>query len=193
VARRSDDRELIELLAGGLEGLSTTSPDATAVALALCRDEPEMVGIVATACAQRSHDRGDVITEVSAWEEAACAAARIGDKATARDHAHNALVLTQNMEAPALSNRVVSRLRPFGLRLDPAVTRDRPRYGWGSLTRTEVTVAELVAAGLSGSEIATRLYISPRTVQTHVSHALTKLGLRTRIDLATFVVAQQQH
>ena len=89
-----------------------------------------------------------------------------------------------------MSARIASRLRPMGLRIDPNAVRDRPRHGWESLTKTEVTVAELVAAGLSGSEIATRLFISPRTVQTHVSHALSKLGLRTRVELAAYVAGR---
>nr|WP_261977733.1 helix-turn-helix transcriptional regulator [Gordonia sp. NB41Y] len=89
------------------------------------------------------------------------------------------------------STRISSRLRALGLRLDPKAVRDRPRTGWDSLTRSEVTVAELVADGLSGPEIAQRLVLSRRTVQTHVSHALTKLGLRTRVELAALVVARR--
>ncbi|MCZ4535234.1 helix-turn-helix transcriptional regulator [Gordonia terrae] len=46
---------------------------------------------------------------------------------------------------------------------------------------------------MSGGEIADRLFISTRTVQTHVSHALAKLGLRTRVELAAFVVGRQQN
>ena len=99
--------------------------------------------------------------------------------------------LTRSMGASTSSARVASRLRPLGVRLDPTA-RDRPTHGWESLTKTETTVAELVAAGMSGGEIADRLFISTRTVQTHVSHALAKLGLRTRVELAAFVVGRQQ-
>ena len=45
-------------------------------------------------------------------------------------------------------------------------------------------MVEQVAAGRTGPEIAQRLNISPRTVQTHVSHVLTKLGLSHRVELA---------
>jgi predicted ATPase/DNA-binding CsgD family transcriptional regulator/Tfp pilus assembly protein PilF len=60
--------------------------------------------------------------------------------------------------------------------------------GWESLTNAEQDVAVLVAEGLSNPEIATRLFISRRTVENHVSHALSKLGLRSRVELAVEAV-----
>jgi DNA-binding NarL/FixJ family response regulator len=45
-------------------------------------------------------------------------------------------------------------------------------------------VARLVASALSNPQIAERLFLSRRTVQTHVSHILTKLDLHSRIDIA---------
>ena len=53
----------------------------------------------------------------------------------------------------------------------------------GRLTRRESEVAELVARGMTNREIAARLYISTRTVETHVDHILTKLDLSTRTQL----------
>jgi len=53
------------------------------------------------------------------------------------------------------------------------------------LTRAERQVAELVAAGLANSEIAASLFISRRTVETHLTHIFRKLDLRTRTQLAT--------
>ncbi len=62
--------------------------------------------------------------------------------------------------------------------------RKRPSTGWASLTPTELDVARLVSEGLANKEIATRLFISPRTVQTHLTHVYTKLGLTSRVQLA---------
>jgi DNA-binding CsgD family transcriptional regulator len=56
--------------------------------------------------------------------------------------------------------------------------------GWENLTKAEVKMSDMVAKGLSNPEIARRLFISRRTVQTHVSHALEKLGLSSRVELA---------
>lgn len=60
----------------------------------------------------------------------------------------------------------------------------------GRLTPREAEVAALVARGLTNREIAGELYLSVRTVEVHVDHALTKLGFRTRTQLAAWVVGE---
>jgi pimeloyl-ACP methyl ester carboxylesterase/DNA-binding CsgD family transcriptional regulator len=62
--------------------------------------------------------------------------------------------------------------------------RNRPSYGWESLTETELDVVRFVADGLTNQEIASRLYVSPRTIETHVAHAFMKLGFTHRSELA---------
>jgi len=61
--------------------------------------------------------------------------------------------------------------------------RKRPSSGWASLTPTELEVVRLVSAGLANNDIATQLFVSPRTVQTHLSHVYTKLGVHSRVQL----------
>ena len=61
--------------------------------------------------------------------------------------------------------------------------RKRPTSGWASLTPTERDVVRLVSEGLGNNDIATRLFVSPRTVQTHLTHVYTKLGLTSRVQL----------
>ena len=55
------------------------------------------------------------------------------------------------------------------------------------LSPREREVALLVACGLSNHRIATELVIGARTVQTHVSHILAKLGLSSRVQVASWV------
>jgi DNA-binding NarL/FixJ family response regulator len=62
--------------------------------------------------------------------------------------------------------------------------RKRPARGWASLTSTERDVVRLVSDGLANKDIAARLFVSPRTVQTHLTHVYTKLGLTSRVQLA---------
>ncbi len=62
--------------------------------------------------------------------------------------------------------------------------RKRPSTGWASLTPAELDVVRLVSEGLGNKEIATKLFISPRTVETHLTHVYTKLGLASRVQLA---------
>jgi predicted ATPase/class 3 adenylate cyclase/DNA-binding CsgD family transcriptional regulator len=61
--------------------------------------------------------------------------------------------------------------------------RKRPTSGWASLTPTERDVVRLVSEGLSNNDVATRLFVSPRTVQTHLTHVYTKLSLTSRVQL----------
>jgi DNA-binding CsgD family transcriptional regulator len=44
-------------------------------------------------------------------------------------------------------------------------------------------VVRLVSDGLANKDIATRLFVSPRKVQTHLTHVYTKLGLTSRVQL----------
>ncbi|OBK18855.1 helix-turn-helix transcriptional regulator [Mycobacterium asiaticum] len=62
--------------------------------------------------------------------------------------------------------------------------RKRPTSGWAALTPTELEVARLVSEGLANKDIAETMFISPRTVQAHLTHMYTKLGFSSRLQLA---------
>ena len=62
--------------------------------------------------------------------------------------------------------------------------RRRAASGWASLTRAELDVARLVSEGLGNKDVAARLFVSPRTVQAHLTHIYAKLGLSSRVQLA---------
>ncbi len=61
--------------------------------------------------------------------------------------------------------------------------RKRPASGWASLTPAELDVVRLVAEGLGNNDVGSRLFVSPRTVQTHLTHVYAKLGLTSRVQL----------
>lgn len=66
--------------------------------------------------------------------------------------------------------------------------RKRPATGWASLTPTELDVVHLAADGLGNKDIGARLFISPRTVQSHLTHVYAKLGIASRVQLVQEVL-----
>jgi DNA-binding CsgD family transcriptional regulator len=64
----------------------------------------------------------------------------------------------------------------------------RDRVGWLSLTEAERQVVALAAQGLSNTEIASQLFVSRFTVETHLKHVFTKLGVRSRAELASVAI-----
>ncbi len=56
------------------------------------------------------------------------------------------------------------------------------------LTKQEHRVLECVALGWRNAKIASELYISPRTVETHLYHIFSKLGVSSRTEAALFVL-----
>ncbi|WP_432114450.1 response regulator [Streptomyces sp. S1] len=106
--------------------------------------------------------------------------------------------LTKEVE-PAELRRAVEVVAAGDSLLSPGVTRrvverfahrPRPTAVLDALTARENEVVRLVAEGLSNDEIATALVISPMTAKTHVSRAITKLGLRDRVQL---VITAYEH
>lgn len=67
--------------------------------------------------------------------------------------------------------------------LAPDAATARPAGPGGELSEREVEVLTLLATGLTNSEIAERLYVSVRTVETHRAHIHLKLNVRTRAEI----------
>jgi DNA-binding CsgD family transcriptional regulator len=87
--------------------------------------------------------------------------------------------------------RAESRLRPYGIKRGVRGRRGpRPASGWAALTSTEVKIAALVARGDSTADIARSMFLSRRTVQTYISHILTKLGANGRADIVREALLQ---
>ena len=62
----------------------------------------------------------------------------------------------------------------------------------GPLTRREWEISELVADGLTNREMATRLFITEASVDTHLAHVREKLGFHTRAEVARWVTERRQ-
>jgi DNA-binding NarL/FixJ family response regulator len=125
--------------------------------------------------------------EAQAREHAAEVLAAAGREREARLQLEGALDRYAGLNATWDAARADARLRVYGIRRGVHGPRRRPKAGWDALTDTEQTVAALLAEGLSNPDIASRMFISRRTVQFHVSNILAKLGLSSRVELATLV------
>ena len=119
-----------------------------------------------------------------ACEDAGAAFARRGLVDRARPLMEQAVEIYERLGAARDLARTEAVLRAAGIRRGRRGARRRPQHGWSSLTPTEQTVARLVAEGLSNPQIGDRLYVSRRTVQTHLAHVFTKLDISARSQLA---------
>jgi DNA-binding CsgD family transcriptional regulator/tetratricopeptide (TPR) repeat protein len=127
---------------------------------------------------------GQPLQRAAALEDAAALAAATGDRAGARAALAGARELYEGLGARWAVSRAESRLRALGMGGTRPGYRARPVTGWAALTPTELKVGQLVAAGMSNPDIASELFLSRNTVQTHVSHILAKLGARSRAEIA---------
>jgi DNA-binding NarL/FixJ family response regulator len=134
--------------------------------------------------ASRNEELANPLAAGQCYEEAAVLLAQDGNQAEARAALTRAAAIYTDLDARWDIRRADARLRATGIRRGPNSVRRQPTTGWDALTLTEQRVAALVAQGLSNPDIGTELLISRRTVQTHVSHILTKLGHSSRIEIA---------
>jgi DNA-binding CsgD family transcriptional regulator len=93
------------------------------------------------------------------------------------------LALYTELGATWDARRVRSRLRELGVRRRLVITEPETS-GWPAMTTSERSVARLVAEGLTNREVADRLFVSPHTVNSHLRHIFSKLGINSRVELA---------
>jgi DNA-binding CsgD family transcriptional regulator/tetratricopeptide (TPR) repeat protein len=98
-----------------------------------------------------------------------------------------ALTILDELGAAPAAALLRKRMREQGLRGIPRGSRESTRANPHGLTRREAEVLELLAEGLRNSAIAKRLYLSPKTVDHHVSAVLAKLGVPSRAEAAALV------
>ena len=125
-----------------------------------------------------------VVEKAMACEDAARSLARRGKTSDARALFEEALATFEGLGAVHDSSRVLAAMRSAGLRRGSRSPRRRAATGWDALTPTEVEVARLTIEGHSNPKIAEQMFVSKRTVQTHLSHIFGKLGISSRVDLA---------
>jgi DNA-binding CsgD family transcriptional regulator len=153
---------------------------------------------------------GDQAGAEAAWTEAAEEARRLGQRGLLwRIHAHLSRLLrdrgerTRSLHQLATAQELVQTLAATitepdrrdaflaaaAAELPVRVTaREADKMAFGGLTQRERELAVLVASGLSNAQIAGRLVISERTVETHVTNILGKLTFSSRSQIAAWAV-----
>ena len=155
---------------------------------------PRAIGVALRACAAVEEDRRterlreatEVLRGSQARLECAYALAdlgaalrRKGQRSAARQHLLEALELADRLGAARLEGLVRAELAALGT---------RPRHsaisGHDALTASEARVARMAADGMSNKQIAQALFVTYKTVDTHLYRAYKKLGITSRGDLA---------
>lgn len=135
---------------------------------------------------------GDWAGAAAIWDELGCPyeAARARADSADEKNLREALVAFEQLGAQPAAAAVARRLRAGGATAIPRGQRPQTRSNPAHLTAREAEIANLVAMGMSNGEIARRLFLSPKTVERHVSAVLLKLGVARRVDVPDAVRAQ---
>ncbi|MEU0503397.1 AAA family ATPase [Nocardia sp. NPDC005998] len=150
----------------------------------LCRGVAERDPAVLRTAAAEFRRAGRPFYEAQAYENAAVLFAADGAGSDARSALDAAVELYSGLGASWDIARAVARMRPYGIRRGVRGPRNRPKSGRAALTDTERKVAALVAEGFSNADIAAQMFLSRRTIQSHVSNILAKLGVGSRREIA---------
>jgi DNA-binding CsgD family transcriptional regulator/tetratricopeptide (TPR) repeat protein len=105
---------------------------------------------------------------------------RDGELGRAKEHLHLGMDLAHRCGADPVTRRAETELRATGAR-----PRQPSRTGLDALTPSEQRVVELAVTGLTNREIAQRLFVTPKTVEVHLSSSYRKLGVKRRSQLRT--------
>jgi DNA-binding NarL/FixJ family response regulator len=117
---------------------------------------------------------------------AGAALAAAGERDAALDRLADAYRVARRLGAEPLAARAAADTAALGESIEQRLgRRAAARHEGAGLTRRELEVMRLVAAGHTNREIAQTLYLSPRTVDMHVRNILGKLGCRSRVEATT--------
>lgn len=122
------------------------------------------------------------------WEKLKCAYEQALALSDGNEKAMKKSVeIFENLGASAASQLIKRKMRKSGIKNIPKGPRQSTKDNPSGLTERQVEILELVANGLSNSDIGNKLYISARTVENHISTIFSKLNIHTRTEAAALV------
>lgn len=149
-------------------------------------DDETRLTVCRSALASLAFDRnGAVLESVRLRLELGSTLARLGRRVEARELLRPALADADAVGASLLADRARRELVATGLRPRRAAVE-----GAAALTPRQRQIIELAAAGAANRAIAQQLFLSIKTVETHLAAGYRKLGVRTRVDLSAAVAAR---
>ncbi|MFG2000768.1 AAA family ATPase [Spirillospora sp. NPDC048911] len=151
---------------------------------ALQADDPAAAAREATTAAKAFGAAGLRVCEGRARLRAGIAHAEAKDRTAAREELRTANEIFTACGARALQGLAAREQRRLGVRV-PTAGGGRSASGPGGLSKRESEVAALVGEGYTNSQIAEKLFVSVRTVETHLSHIFAKLGVTSRVGVVS--------
>jgi DNA-binding CsgD family transcriptional regulator len=190
LALLTGDSALAEATVAVAEQVAASEPSSKAKAITAGRCRALVEGDTAPLLAAAEYHQSvrQFMEAARSLEDGAVVAVANGDASTARAAFTQAVELYSDLGAEWDLSRLDGRMRQYGMRRGRRSRPARPTTGWESLTPTELKIAGLIATGCSNPDIAAEFYLSRRTVETHVSHILTKIDGRSRSEIAREVV-----
>lgn len=167
VERMKPDILVTDLKLGGMDGIEVTRQ--------VCKRSPK-TGIIILSM---SENECDVLEALRSGAKAYVLKGSTSDRLV---HAINEVATGHRYLSPPFSNKAIEiymqKTKP--VKLEPH----------DSLTMREQEVLEMVAKGYTNAKIAAKLFISPRTVETHRANVMRKLNLDNHIQLIHYIVKQ---
>jgi DNA-binding NarL/FixJ family response regulator len=168
--------------------LATAAADRAAAAVALQAGEPDRAAERALASAAAADEVGAPVEAALSRRLAGCAFAQAGDRERAVAELRQAAAQFDTHGAVRYRSQAEHELRRLGQRVHRRIRSERKDdTGLASLTERELQVAQLVVDRKTNPEIAAELFLSRKTVETHLSHMFGKLGVASRVELARAV------
>jgi DNA-binding CsgD family transcriptional regulator len=190
---RAADRDLAEDLAAQAAGYADRNPAVptaqgiAAQALGLVRKDPAMLeqSVELLKASPRPLARAAAFVDLG---HALLGEGRKPQAVAALTQARTTFATLNAHAAAASAQRDIDEAQGGGTHSSRSAATQRPVQGWEALTASEKKVARLIAEGHTNRSAADLLFVSPHTVNTHLTAAFRKLSVNSRVQLANLVM-----